>query len=102
MIGMAIKREPELLVYNETTTALDVNVQKNILELIKTLQIENNMGVIFITHNFSVVVEIAQQVIVLYKRNIVEENTTSALFNNPQHLYTKALLACRPALHPKD
>ncbi len=101
MIAMAISCEPDLLICDEPTTALDVTVQKNILELIKSLQLEKNMGVIFITHDFGVVAEIAQRVVVLYKGNIVEENTTSALFNNPQHPYTKALLACRPALHPK-
>lgn len=101
MIAMAISCEPDLLICDEPTTALDVTVQKNILELIKSLQLEKNMGVIFITHDFGVVVEIAQKVIVLYKGNIVEENTTKELFNNPQHPYTKALLACRPSLHPK-
>ncbi len=101
MIAMAISCEPELLICDEPTTALDVTVQKNILELIKALQLEKNMSVIFITHDFGVVAQIAQRVIVLYKGNIVEENTASALFNNPQHPYTKALLACRPALHPK-
>jgi len=101
MIAMAISCEPELLICDEPTTALDVTVQKNILELIKSLQLEKNMGVIFITHDFGVVAEIAQKVIVLYKGNIVEENTTKELFNNPQHPYTKALLACRPSLHPK-
>jgi peptide/nickel transport system ATP-binding protein len=101
MIAMAISCEPDLLICDEPTTALDVTVQKNILELIKSLQLEKNMGVIFITHDFGVVAEIAQKVIVLYKGNIVEENTTKELFNNPQHPYTKALLACRPSLHPK-
>jgi len=101
MIAMAISCEPDLLICDEPTTALDVTVQKNILELIKSLQLEKNMGVIFITHDFGVVAEIAQKVIVLYKGNIVEENTTKELFNNPKHPYTKALLACRPSLHPK-
>jgi peptide/nickel transport system ATP-binding protein len=101
MIAMAISCEPELLICDEPTTALDVTVQKNILQLIRALQLEKNMGVIFITHDFGVVAEIADKVVVLYKGSIVEENSTEQLFKNPVHPYTKALLACRPALHPK-
>ncbi|MFL9483761.1 ABC transporter ATP-binding protein [Chitinophagaceae bacterium LWZ2-11] len=101
MIAMAISCEPDLLICDEPTTALDVTVQKNILLLIKELQQQNNMGVIFITHDLGVVAEIADRVTVLYKGKIVEENTTKQLFANPQHPYTKALLACRPILHKK-
>ncbi|MCX6337316.1 MAG: ABC transporter ATP-binding protein, partial [Bacteroidetes bacterium] len=79
----------------------DVTVQKNILQLIRNLQIQNNMGVIFITHDLSVVAEIADRVVVLYKGKIIEEKTTQAIFDNPSHPYTKALLACRPLLHEK-
>lgn len=101
MIAMAMSCEPSLLICDEPTTALDVTVQKNILQLIRNLQQEHQMGVIFITHDLSVVAEIADTVAVLYKGVIVEKNTTTGLFTNPLHPYTKALLACRPALHTK-
>jgi len=101
MIAMAMSCSPALLICDEPTTALDVTVQKNILQLIKNLQIQNNMGVLFITHDLSVVAEIADRVVVLYKGKIIEEKTTQAIFDNPSHPYTKALLACRPLLHEK-
>ena len=101
MIAIAISCEPQLLICDEPTTALDVTVQKNILLLIKELQQQNNMGVIFITHDLSVVAEIADKVVVMYKGKIVEEGNAQQIFNSPQHPYTKALLACRPALHNK-
>jgi peptide/nickel transport system ATP-binding protein len=101
MIAMAMSCEPALLICDEPTTALDVTVQKNILELIRELQVKEQIGVIFITHDLSVVAEIADRVAVMYKGEIVEQNTKSLLFSSPQHPYTKALLACRPMLHPK-
>lgn len=101
MIAMAMSCEPLLLICDEPTTALDVTVQKNILKLIRELQLQNDMGVIFITHDLSVVAEIADRVAVMYKGEIVEQNTTALLFSSPQHPYTKALLACRPILHKK-
>lgn len=101
MIAMAMSCDPALLICDEPTTALDVTVQKNILELIKELQVQNEMGVIFITHDLGVVAEIADRVVVMYKGKIVEQNTKDKIFSNPQHPYTKALLACRPALHSK-
>jgi peptide/nickel transport system ATP-binding protein len=101
MIAMAMSCEPSLLICDEPTTALDVTVQKNILQLIRELQLQNNMGVIFITHDLSVVAEIADRVAVMYKGRIVEQNTAEQLFSSPQHPYTKALLACRPLLHEK-
>jgi peptide/nickel transport system ATP-binding protein len=101
MIAMAMSCEPSLLICDEPTTALDVTVQKNILQLIRELQIQNQMGVIFITHDLSVVAEIADHVAVMYKGEIVEQNIASQLFSSPQHPYTKALLACRPLLHQK-
>ena len=102
MIAMAICCEPALLICDEPTTALDVTVQKNILQLIRELQQQNNMGVIFITHDLSVVAEIADRVAVMYKGAIVEQGTKQQIFITPQHPYTKALLACRPLLHPKN
>lgn len=101
MIAMAMSCEPDLLICDEPTTALDVTVQKNVLQLLKILQQQTQMGIIFITHDLGVVAEIADKVVVLYKGNIVEENTVANIFNNPQNPYTKALLACRPILHKK-
>ena len=101
MIAMAMSCEPSLLICDEPTTALDVTVQKNILQLIRELQVQNNMGVIFITHDLSVVAEIADRVAVMFKGNIVEQSNAKELFASPKHPYTTALLACRPLLHPK-
>jgi peptide/nickel transport system ATP-binding protein len=101
MIAMAMCCEPSLLICDEPTTALDVTVQKTILELIKELQEEQNMGVIFITHDLGVVAEIADRVAILYKGDLVEQGKTQDIFTSAQHPYTKALIACRPALHPK-
>src|SRR5436190_8657248 len=99
MIAMAMCCNPSLLICDEPTTALDVTVQKTILELIKELQQEQNIGVIFITHDLGVVAEVADKAVVMYKGEIVEQNTVKEIFSNPQHLYTKALLACRPVNH---
>jgi peptide/nickel transport system ATP-binding protein len=102
MIAMAMCCRPALLICDEPTTALDVTVQKTILELIKELQQQENMGVIFITHDLGVVAEIADRVAIMYKGEIVEQNTKENIFKRPQHVYTRALIACRPALHSKD
>jgi peptide/nickel transport system ATP-binding protein len=101
MIAMAMCCQPSLLICDEPTTALDVTVQKTILQLIKELQEQQNMGVIFITHDLGVVKEIADRVAIMYKGEIVEQNEAHGIFTNSQHPYTKALIACRPALHPK-
>jgi peptide/nickel transport system ATP-binding protein len=101
MIAMAMCCEPDLLICDEPTTALDVTVQKAVLDLIRDLQQERNMGVIFITHDLGVVAQIAHRVAILYKGDLLEEGAATDLFRNPSHPYTKALLACRPALHPK-
>lgn len=101
MIAMAMSCEPSLLIADEPTTALDVTVQQSILRLIKELRVEKNIGVIFISHDLGLVAEIADRVIVMFKGKIIEQNTTKELFTNPRHPYTKALLACRPVLHPK-
>ncbi|RZK55650.1 MAG: ABC transporter ATP-binding protein [Pedobacter sp.] len=97
MIAMALSCNPELLIADEPTTALDVTVQKTILELLLRLKDERNMGLIFITHDLAVISEIADELLVMYKGNIVEQGPAKALFENPQHPYTKGLLACRPA-----
>jgi len=101
MIAIAMCCHPSLLICDEPTTALDVTVQKTILQLIKELQQEQNMGVIFITHDLGVVAEIADRAVVMYKGEVVEHNTVKEIFLHPQHPYTKALLACRPVNHPR-
>jgi peptide/nickel transport system ATP-binding protein len=101
MIAIAMCCKPSLLICDEPTTALDVTVQKNILQLIKDLQQEEKMGVIFITHDLGVVSEIADNIAVMYKGEIVENNSVKEIFSNPRHPYTKGLLACRPILHQK-
>ena len=101
MIAMAMSCNPSLLICDEPTTALDVTVQKTILQLIKELQQETGMGVLFITHDLGLVREIADRCIVMLKGEIVEQEYTSQLFKEPKHPYTKGLLACRPVLHKK-
>ncbi|MBS1564686.1 MAG: ABC transporter ATP-binding protein [Bacteroidetes bacterium] len=101
MIAMAMSCRPALLICDEPTTALDVTVQQTILRLIKELQQTQQMGVIFITHDLGVVAEIADRVAVMYKGAIVEQGSVQQVMQSPQHPYTKGLLACRPALHPK-
>lgn len=96
MIAMAMSCNPKLLIADEPTTALDVTVQKSILALIRNLQQKHGMGVLFITHDLGVVAEIADRAIVMYKGEIVEENTVRDLFMHPQNTYTKQLIACRP------
>ncbi|MEO8821990.1 MAG: ABC transporter ATP-binding protein, partial [Ginsengibacter sp.] len=96
MIAMAISCNPSLLIADEPTTALDVTVQKTILQLIKELQVEKNMSVIYITHDLGLVSEIADKVIVMYKGDVVESGPIKEIFLDPQNPYTRALLACRP------
>ena len=98
MIAMAMSCNPSILIADEPTTALDVTIQRGILDLIKKLQKKHGMAVLFITHDLGVVAEIANRVIVLYKGKIVEEGTVKTIFEKPQHPYTKGLLACRPPL----
>jgi ABC-type dipeptide/oligopeptide/nickel transport system ATPase component len=98
MIAMAIINNPKLLIADEPTTALDVTVQKQILDLINNLQKKFNMSVLFITHDFGVVQEIADQVLVMYKGKIVESGNAKKVINLPNHPYTKALLNCIPSL----
>ena len=98
VIAMAIACKPKVLIADEPTTALDVTVQKEIILLLKELQKENEMGIIFISHDLSLVSEIADQILVMYQGNIVERGETKALFTHPQHEYTKALLKSKPSL----
>ena len=101
MIAMALGIEPELLIADEPTTALDVTVQKAVLELLKSLQQKHNMAVLFISHDLGVVHHIADRIAVIYKGKIVETGTSNDIFNNPQHIYTKSLIASRPPLDYK-
>ena len=98
MIAMAMSCQPSILIADEPTTALDVTVQKTILELMQQLQKENNMGIMFITHDLGVIAELADKVVVMYKGKIVEQGNVWDIFTNPKHPYTKGLLACRPPL----
>ncbi len=98
MIAMAIACKPDILIADEPTTALDVTVQKEIISLLKELQLETKMSIIFITHDLALISEIADRVIVMYKGDIVEKGKVSNIFNSPQHIYTKALINSRPSL----
>lgn len=97
MIAMALSCNPEFLIADEPTTALDVTVQRTILELLLKLKEERNMGMIFISHDLGVISEIADEVAVMYQGEIVEQGTIEQLFQHPKHPYTKGLLACRPS-----
>jgi peptide/nickel transport system ATP-binding protein len=98
MIAMAIACEPKLLIADEPTTALDVTIQKQILDLMASLQQKHRMSVLFITHDLGVVGDIADTVVVMQNGVIQEQGPVRAIFEHPQHPYTKALLACRPRL----
>ncbi len=98
MIAMALICNPKLLIADEPTTALDVTIQAQILELMKELQRKTNMSIIFITHNLGVVAEICDRVSVMYAGHIVEQGDVDEIFYNPQHPYTKGLLASMPRL----
>jgi len=96
MIAMSIACEPQLLIADEPTTALDVTVQAQILQLLDTLKTKMHMGMLFITHDFGVVSDIADNVVVMFRGEIVESGSKDEVLGNPQHPYTKALLACVP------
>ncbi|QPF72440.1 dipeptide ABC transporter ATP-binding protein [Roseateles sp. DAIF2] len=98
MIAMALSCKPSLLIADEPTTALDVTIQAQILQLIRALQDEMQMGVVFITHDMGVVAEVADRVLVMYRGDKVEEGASETLFAKPQHRYTRALLSAVPRL----
>jgi peptide/nickel transport system ATP-binding protein len=98
MIAMAIACKPQLLIADEPTTALDVTVQKEIINLLKEIQQETGMSIIFISHDLSLVSAIAHRVVVMYQGEIVEQGEVKQIFKNPRHNYTKALIASRPSL----
>ncbi len=101
MIAMAIACKPDILIADEPTTALDVTVQKDIIRLIKDLQKETKMSVIFITHDLALISEIADRILVMYKGEIVEQGTIETIFKNPKNDYTKALISSRPSLNER-
>src|SRR3989338_470387 len=92
MIAMAIACQPELLIADEPTTALDVTIQAEILKLLKELQQKFNLSIVYITHNFGIIKQICDRVLVMYKGKIVEEGKTLTIFANPQAEYTKRLI----------
>lgn len=98
MIAMALSCNPKLLIADEPTTALDVTIQAQILDLIRRLRDERGMAILFITHDLGVIAEIADEVAVMYRGKLVEYDSVRNVFSNPQHPYTKGLLACRPRL----
>ena len=98
MIAMAIACKPDLLIADEPTTALDVSVQKEIIALLKELQVENKMSVLFISHDLPLVSEIADNVIVIYEGAIIEQGKTKDIFRTPQKQYTKGLINSKPSL----
>ncbi len=101
MIAMALSCKPLLLIADEPTTALDVTVQAQILDLLRELREEFHMGILFITHNLAVVAEMAERVAVMYRGKLVETGPTDAVFGAPQHPYTRALLDCLPRVNSK-
>ena len=98
MIAMAIACKPDLLIADEPTTALDVTVQKEIIQLLKDLQKEYKMSILFISHDLSLVSEIADNVLVMYQGKTVEYGPAYSIFKHPQQEYTKALISARPSL----
>ncbi len=103
VIALALSCSPKILICDEPTTALDVLVQREVLDLLKALRKKHNMGMLFITHDLGVVREVADRAIVMHKGRVVEEATVEKLFSQPEHPYTKGLLACRPdpSKHPE-
>ncbi|HKK18619.1 MAG TPA: ABC transporter ATP-binding protein [Opitutales bacterium] len=102
MIAMALACEPKLLVADEPTTALDVTIQAQIMDLLRDLRAKLGMSIVLITHNFGIVKGFADEVIVMYRGDIVEQGPVEEVLNNPQHPYTKALIACIPKLGVKQ
>lgn len=96
MIAMAMCNKPVLLIADEPTTALDVTVQKEVISLMRQLQQEHNTALIFITHDLALAAEIADEVLVMYKGEVVEYGAVTDVLQTPQHVYTKALIACKP------
>jgi len=98
MIAMALACKPKLLIADEPTTALDVTVQKEIIHLLKEIQAETKMSILFISHDLSLISEIANRILVMYKGEVVEQGKSEDIFKNAQHIYTQALIASRPSM----
>jgi ABC-type dipeptide/oligopeptide/nickel transport system ATPase component len=98
MIAMALACRPRLLVADEPTTALDVTIQAQILDQMRLLKEQTGMAMMLITHNFGIIGGIADRVVVMFRGSIVEQGQTQEVLRNPQHAYTKALIACIPQL----
>lgn len=101
MIAMALAGSPKLLIADEPTTALDVTIQAQILELLKDIQKKTGMAIILITHDLGIVADMADDIIVMYAGKIVEQGSVYSIFNNPRHPYTKGLLRSLPDLNKK-
>ena len=101
MIAMALINKPDILIADEPTTALDVTVQKTILELLKDLQKKHGTSIIFITHDLGVIAQIADEIMVMYRGKVMEHGDAHSILHNPSESYTKGLLACRPPLDSK-
>ena len=102
MIAMALAMDPKILIADEPTTALDVTTQAQILKLIKEMQDVHNTGVLFITHDFGVVADIADRVAVMQQGEVVESGKVTDVLNSPKHPYTQSLIAAIPKLKPRD
>jgi ABC-type dipeptide/oligopeptide/nickel transport system ATPase component len=102
MIAMALACQPRLLVADEPTTALDVTIQKQIMDLLKELKRTSQMTILLITHNFGLVSDFADRVLVMFRGRIVENGPTAEILRNPQHAYTRALIECVPKLGQKQ
>lgn len=98
MIAMALINNPDIIIADEPTTALDVTVQKTILDLLKQLQQKHGISIIFITHDLGVIAQVADDIMVMYRGKVVEQGPADQILHNPQQPYTKGLLACRPPL----
>jgi len=101
MIALALSCNPHLLIADEPTTALDVTIQKQILDLLKQLQTQRGMSMLFITHDLGVIAQVADEVAVMFRGRLVEKGSVEQIFRNPQHPYTRGLLACRPRLETR-
>ena len=102
MIAMALACQPSLLVADEPTTALDVTIQKQIIDLLRDLKAKTNMAILLITHNFGLVSDFADRVVVMFRGKIVESGPTAEVLRHPQHPYTQALIECVPKLGQKQ
>ena len=102
LIAMALLGAPKLLIADEPTTALDVTIQAQILDLIRTMKSDGDMAMILVTHDLGVVAEVVDRVLVMYGGRVMEQAPTDQIFLNPSHPYTKALLSCLPRLDGKD